>query len=191
MITIELLQNIANKLGIELAIMQAITKVESRSAGFQKGLPVILFERHIFYRQLQKQGFNVEQLAKKHPDLVNASAGGYLGGISENYRLAQAKKIDIDSAIESTSWGLFQIMGFYWQLLGYPSAQHFEQHMIESEAQQLDAFYRFISHQSNCKLLKAMKDKDFSTFAKLYNGPAYKKNNYDIKLKEAYENYAK
>lgn len=63
--------------------------------------------------------------------------------------------------------------------------------MTESEAMQLEAFYRFISHRSNCKLLQAMKNNDFSTFAKLYNGPTYKKNSYDTKLKEAYESYAK
>ena len=82
-------------------------------------------------------------------------------------------------------------MGFHWQLLGYESAIQFEELMTGSEEMQLDAFYRFVAHKSNSKLLQAMKDKDFSVFAKLYNGPAYKKNSYDLKLKEAYENYAK
>jgi hypothetical protein len=191
MITTEQLQNVANKLEVELAMVQAVTKIEARSSGIKNGLPVILFERHIFYRQLKKHGFDVEKLTNTYPDLINPTAGGYLGGARENYRLTLAKQIDIDSAIESASWGLFQIMGFHWQLLGYESAQQFEQQMTESEEMQLDAFYRFVTHKSNCKLLQAMKDKDFSTFAKLYNGPAYKKNNYDLKLKEAYENYAK
>lgn len=189
MITKEQLQNVANKLGVDLAMVQAVTKIEARSSGFKNGLPVILFERHIFYRQLKKHGFNVEQLAKTYPDLINPVAGGYLGGARENYRLTLAKQIDPQSAIESASWGLFQIMGFHWQLLGYESAQQFEQYMTESEEKQLDAFYRFVSHKTNCKLLQAMKDKDFQAFAKLYNGPAYKKNSYDTKLKEAYESY--
>lgn len=191
MITTEQLQNIANKLDIELPMIQAVTKIEARSSGFKNGLPIILFERHIFYLQLKKNGFNVEQLAKTYPDLINSSAGGYLGGNRENYRLTLAKQIDTKSAIESASWGLFQIMGFHWQLLGYESAIQFEKLMTESEEMQLDAFYRFVAHKSNSKLLQAMKDKDFSVFAKLYNGPAYKKNSYDLKLKEAYENYAK
>lgn len=190
MITKEQLQNVANKLGVELAIVQAVTKIEARSSGIKNGLPVILFERHIFYRQLKKHGFDIEKLSSTYPDLINPTAGGYLGGARENYRLTMAKQIDPQSAIESASWGLFQIMGFHWQLLGYESAQQFEQYMTESEEMQLDAFYRFISHKTNCKLLQAMKDKDFQIFAKLYNGPAYKKNSYDTKLKEAYESYA-
>lgn len=190
MITKEQLQNVANKLGVELAIVQAVTKIEARSSGIKNGLPVILFERHIFYRQLKKHGFDIEKLSSTYPDLINPTAGGYLGGARENYRLTMAKQIDPQSAIESASWGLFQIMGFHWQLLGYESAQQFEQYMTESEEMQLDAFYRFISHKTNCKLLQAMKDKDFQAFAKLYNGPAYKKNSYDTKLRGAYESYA-
>ena len=80
MITNEQLQNIAIKLDVEPAIIHAVTKIEAKSSGFKNGLPVILFERHIFYRQLKKNGFNVEQLAKTYPDLINSSSGGYLGG---------------------------------------------------------------------------------------------------------------
>ena len=36
---------------------------------------------------------------------------------------------------------------------------------------------------------KALKDKDWSTFAKLYNGPEYAKNKYDSKLSSAYLKY--
>lgn len=190
MITTALLQNIATKLGVELAMIQAITKIEARSSGFINGLPVILFERHIFYKLLKQRGFNVDSLCQQYPALINKSPGGYVGGTRENSRLSQAKQIDSAAAIESASWGLFQIMGFHWQLLGYQSAQQFEQLMSESEQNQLDAFYRFVSHQSNHRLLTAMKENDFVAFARLYNGPAYKQNNYDTKLKVAYETFA-
>lgn len=190
MITTALLQNIATKLGVELAMIQAITKIEARSSGFINGLPVILFERHIFYKLLKQRGFDVDSLCQLYPALINKSPGGYVGGTRENGRLSQAKQIDSAAAIESASWGLFQIMGFHWQLLGYQSAQQFEQLMSESEHNQLDAFYRFVSHQSNHRLLTAMKENDFVAFARLYNGPAYKQNNYDTKLKVAYETFA-
>ena len=35
----------------------------------------------------------------------------------------------------------------------------------------------------------ALQKQDWATFAKLYNGPAYKKNNYDSKLANAYARY--
>ncbi len=35
----------------------------------------------------------------------------------------------------------------------------------------------------------ALKNKDWGTFARLYNGPAYAQNKYDIKLAEAYQKY--
>lgn len=191
MITTEELQEVASKLAVELAMIQAVTKIEARHSGFKNGLPVILFERHIFYRQLKKRGFDVNRLSQTYPQLVNPTAGGYLGGNEENNRLASAKRIDRQAAIESASWGLFQIMGFHWAMLGYQSADEFEQLMSQNEQQQLDAFYRFISHPSNNQLLQAMKNKDFTRFARLYNGIAYQKNHYDVKLKEAYEAYAK
>ena len=102
----------------------------------------------------------MDSLSQQYPQLVNKTSGGYSGGTRENYRLTLAKQIDAQAAIESASWGLFQIMGFHWQMLGYQSAGQFEQQMSENEDNQL------------------------------YNGPAYKKNNYDEKLKAAYDTYS-
>ncbi|TEB41004.1 DUF3380 domain-containing protein, partial [Flavobacterium circumlabens] len=43
---------------------------------------------------------------------------------------------------------------------------------------------------SNDDLLEAIQSGDWKTFAKIYNGPKYKKNKYDEKLKSAYDDYA-
>ena len=87
-------------------------------------------------------------------------------------------------AIEACSWGAFQVMGYHWARLGYPSAQAFRDEMSHSEGRQLDAFIRFI--EADPALLKALKAKKWAEFARLYNGPAYKEYLYDAKLAAAF-----
>ena len=59
--------------------------------------------------------------------------------------------------------------------------------MSESEGQQLQAFVRFILADS--VLHNALKARKWAKVAELYNGPAYKRNLYDIKLARAYERH--
>ena len=53
-----------------------------------------------------------------------------------------------------------------------------------SEAEHFEAFVRFI--ETDPALHKALKGKKWAQFAKLYNGPAYARNLYDVKLERAY-----
>lgn len=184
------LQQAADTLAVPLASLQAINEVESRGRGFLvDGRPVILFERHIMYRQLKAKGGEVTRLARLYPNIVNVQRGGYIGGVAEYRRLDMAKTLDANCAIAATSWGCFQIMGWHWQRLGYVSAQKFAEAMHESETQQLNAFVRFI--KTDVALYQALKKQDWAEFARLYNGPAYKENQYDIKLAQAYRRYKK
>lgn len=182
------LKDQAKNLAIDYFVLLAVTKVEANSKGFiADGKPTVLFERHIFYKRLKKQGLDADRLSTQYPTLINKVAGGYLGGQRENYRLQMAKQINESCAIESASFGLFQIMGFHWQSLGYLSPQQFELSMSESELNQTEAFIRFISLPGNNKMITALQQYDFATFARLYNGPAYKKNRYDEKIKAEYD----
>ncbi len=186
------LQQAADRLGVPLASVMAVNQVESRGEGFAaNGRPVILFERHVMHARLQANGLSeaeADALAGKHPALVNRKAGGYIGGTAEHQRLAQAQQIHAVAALESASWGLFQIMGYHWQRLGYLDAQHFADTMALSEAAQLDAFVTFI--ETDTALHKALKGRKWAEFARRYNGPAYAKNLYDVKLARAYAQFA-
>ena len=174
----------AETLGVEVACIKAVTKVESRGSGFlSTGAPVILFERHWMYKLL-KVKFGKEPTLS---DVVDPKAGGYKGGGAEHTRLEHAVAIDRECALQSCSWGLFQIMGFHWKALGYASVQAFVNAQYKSEGAQLDTFVRFI--QINPGMKAALKAKDWAKFAKLYNGPAYAKNNYDTKLAESYASF--
>ncbi|QXI21114.1 N-acetylmuramidase family protein [Pseudomonas iranensis] len=192
------LVNAAERLGVPLASVYAVNEVESKGSGFlDNGKPVILFERHIMYRQLAKVRHegddpaalkrHADQLATTNPAIVNPKSGGYAGGSAEHQRLATARLIDDTAALESASWGAFQIMGFHWQRLGYSSVQEFVAAMSAGESQQFNAFVRFI--ETDTLLHKALKGRKWAEFAKLYNGPEYQRNLYDIKLQRAYERH--
>jgi hypothetical protein len=183
----------AERLGVDLAAVMAINEVESRGSGFhsggpRKGHPVILFERHIMRRRLEHHGISAVDHERRHPDIVNRRPGGYRGGPAEHSRLDKAREIHAESAIESASWGLFQIMGFHWQHLGYTSAQAWQEAMHASEGHQLDAFVRFI--EADRALHAALKRHDWRDVARRYNGPAFEKNDYDTKLAAAHRRHA-
>ncbi|MCS4282221.1 hypothetical protein M2396_000486 [Pseudomonas sp. BIGb0278] len=186
------------RLGVPVAAVYALNEVESKGRGFlDNGKPVILFERHVMYKRLQLAGspgddqeqllHRADLLAKQAPNLVNPKAGGYIGGSAEHQRLAQARQLDEVAALESASWGGFQVMGYHWQRLGYSSVHDFVDAMMRSEADHLEAFVRYIEADAN--LLKALKAQKWATVAKLYNGPDYQRNLYDVKLERAFERH--
>jgi len=168
--------------------IKAVREVEAPFGGFlPDGRVTILYERHVMYRRLYENGFDPDALAAKYPDIVNKKTGGYLGKAAEYNRLDAAKKLDPVSALESCSWGAYQIMGYHWKLLGFSSVYEFLAKMEESERGQLDCFVRFI--KANPVLLKAIRQDDWVTFARYYNGANYKANNYDVKLTAAFKKF--
>ncbi len=184
----------AERLGVDLAAIMAVNEVESRGQGFhvggpRSGEPVILFERHIMRRRLIHHERNPVPLQQQHPDLVNNRPGGYIGGHREHDRLWRAAELHRPSALESASWGAYQIMGFHWRALEYANVGAFEAAMSESEAAQLDAFVRFIEIDRG--LHAALRRQDWADFARRYNGPNYAINDYDTKLAAAYRRHSR
>lgn len=175
----------ARSLGVEVAALRAVAEVESRGDGFLvDGRPIILYERHIMSRLLTSHdAFMAAAVARTHPDIVSTTPGGYKGGITEWERLADAIAINRECALQSASWGMFQLMGFHWRRLGFNSVQAFVNAMYAGEPQQLDAFCRFICTDN--ALHKALVSRDWLTFARGYNGKAQK--GYDAKIAAAYK----
>ena len=177
----------AQELRCEVAAVMAVSEVESRGRGFfGNGTPVILFERHWMRRRLTHYGIDYTSYMQKYPNIVNTKTGGYKGGEVEHKRLALAQSIHDASALESASWGAYQIMGFHWESLGYDSAQHYVAEMMKGERQHLEAFVRFNLNDS--VLLKAIREKDFLTYALRYNGP--KQKEYDKRMESAYRRFS-
>ncbi len=175
----------AASLGVSVAHVKAVCEVEARGSGFlSDGRPKILFERHVFYKRLP-----ASKRAKAPSDICQPTAGGYIGNAAEWARLDRARAIDEVAALESASWGLFQIMGYHWKVLGYSSIHEFVEKMKHSEGEHLNAFVRYV--KADARLWNALRQNAWAVFARIYNGPAYAKNQYDIKLALAFKKHAR
>ena len=173
----------AHTLQCDVAAILAVSEVESSGSGFfSNGKAKILFERHWMRRRLAHHGIDYKPFMRAHPNVVNNRAGGYKGGLAEYARLEQAQLIHKDSALESASWGAYQIMGFHWENLDYDSPEHFTTMMQTSELEHLKAFVFF--NKKDPVLLNALQNKAWATYARRYNGPAHKR--YDQKIAAAY-----
>lgn len=190
-LTEEDFQLAAQLLDVEPAALKAVKEVESgRYGGFlPSGRPVILFEGHIFWKQLKQNGKNPETYARGNEDILYPkwTKAHYKSGEAEYDRLEKARLIDRDAADASASWGMFQIMGFNHKACGENTVAGFVEMMCKSELHQLLLSARFIK---NSGMLFALQQKNWADFAKRYNGPAYAQNKYDQKLAAAYNKYA-
>ncbi len=194
-------KDFAKQFGLELAMVKAVNEIESSGKGFLvDGRPRILFEGHIFWRELDKRGVNPTKFVSTTTKDVlykKWTKVHYKGGAGEHDRLKKAASISSrhefhEAAHCAASWGSFQIMGFHYKSLGYPSIDNFVSKMNTNEHEHLKAFGKFIEITSfkGKKLLDWIKEKNWARFAHGYNGPGYKKNKYDTKLKNAYAKYS-
>lgn len=167
-------------LGVAEPEIWAVLTVETRGFGFLKDRrPQILFERHIFS---QRTGHRFDA---HHPDISGRQPGGYEGGADEYTRLEKAVSLDQQAALQSASWGLSQVMGFNFKIAGYANVEDMVKAIVEGEDAHLESLANFI--RSNNKCLTAIRRRDWGSFAACYNGPAFRKNEYDSRLAAAYQ----
>ena len=136
------LKEFAQQYQLELATVKAVNEIESSGKGFLiDGRPRILFEGHVFWRQLKKKGLEPSQFTSERTKNILYSKWTkkyYEGGKQEYDRLEKAAGLSDDdrvhdAAYESASYGAFQIMGFHWGFLGFPSVDSFLAHMYTHE----------------------------------------------------------
>lgn len=170
----------AKSLGCEVEVIQAVVEQEAgiRGPWDEGGRPTILFERHKF------SGHTKGRWDGTHPDISNPSWGGY-GKFREQYsKLYRAATLDETAALKSASWGAFQILGENHVQAGHATLASFIDAMVRDVKAQLDAFVSFCGNDRRLK--KALQEKDWTTFARIYNGPDYKKNAYDTAMAAIY-----
>ncbi|MBM9595120.1 N-acetylmuramidase domain-containing protein [Roseitranquillus sediminis] len=170
----------AERLGVDIAVIKAVTAVEARGTGYIRNtdMPWILFEGHWFHRLTR--GVYTDRYP--HLSYPTWTKKFYKGGRGEYDRLIEAIGLcdEPDPALKSASWGLFQIMGFNHELAGFPDVRRFVNAMATSEGAQLDAFVSFVLAQP--VMAEHLREKRWAEFAKRYNGPGYQQNQYDTKL---------
>jgi hypothetical protein len=176
-------------LGTSIAEIKTVGLIEGGGEGFlSTGEPVILFEPHQFWRELKKVKINPEDHVKGNEDILYERWGEkpYGKSSAQHGRLARACKIHREAALQSCSWGLFQIMGYHYRACGCATLQEFINAMYKSEDEHLRLFCNFLKSTG---LDKPLREHKWAEFALRYNGSGYKKNNYDIKLKKAFEQF--
>lgn len=202
-ITMEKFCREAERLGVLLPVIRAVDEVESAGSGFfSDGRPKILCERHYFYKIIKNtHGLAMAEKARRMDSSVcNPKMGGHIGGRAEYGRLAKMTeichelKITDGIALRSASWGRYQIMGENFHKAGFKTVFQFVEAMFFSEDNHLEAFVNYIQNEmldDELQNLPSNPRKYAEIFARAYNGPAYKRNNYHVKIPRAYEKFRK
>lgn len=219
----------ALRLKCDPAVLKAIPAVETSGIGgfFPDSgtppIPTILYERTWFHRKTSGQydATNAD-LSMPPPKVLRALKASKDKDDQEEYARLQAVRmyprrdhngtanyrrfvnaclLDKSAAIQSCSWGKFQIMGFNWQACGFDSLLSFLKAAFTSERAQFGMYTGFIQHNQSGALREAVIAKDWVRIAEIYNGRAeaktpawWKKQHpqkpwvpYHVKLKEAYD----
>lgn len=177
---------VAEQFDVEVAVLRAVVAVEASGSGFDsKRRPKVLFEPHIFFRQLD--GKKRDRAVEEGLAYQKWGEKPYPKGSDAQYdRINRAMLIDQSAALKSASWGLGQIMGFNHSLAGYGDVETMVLACLDSEAKQVAMMMSFIK---NTNLLPKLREHDWAGFARGYNGPGFVKNAYDIKLETAYKQF--
>ena len=96
--------------------------------------------------------------------------------------------LDPRAALESTSWGLGQVMGYNAHSVGFANVEAMVADMAAAEGAQLRAAANFIA--ANHALLVAFRAHRWERVALHYNGAGYAENHYDVKLAQCHEKYS-
>jgi hypothetical protein len=210
----ELIKEAAETLSVDVPSVRAVVAVESSGLPFNPpdaktpqgrkvgGFPTIRFETEVFWKRLGK--INplrlVLQNTERLPDFVLEDSKDFGKAVlrkdwykplgkgdywSWDY-LETARIVNYYTANESTSWGAFQVMGFNYKYAGFKDVGSFvgAQRSLEG---QFSSFVSFI--KNNPAIHKALAKKNWAAFAKLYNGPGYRKNDYDGKMARFYNKF--
>lgn len=179
---------VAAEIGVEEAALRAVLAVESAGSGFDKaGRPKALFERHHFFKHLKTKPVELDQAVAMGLAYPKWGEKPYPKGSDAVYaEIAAAYDIDADAALLSTSWGLGQVMGSNFRMVGCASVDQMVKQAMDAEVSQLRHMAGFIKTSG---LLPKMQALDWAGFAKGYNGPGYAKNQYDVKLAAAYTKF--
>ena len=157
----------AGKLNCEPAAIWAVCDIESAGGGFLPDKrPKILFEAHIF-GQLTQHRWDTTHPNISAPVWNRALYGA--DGAHQYDRLAEAIGLDRAAALQSASWGMFQILGMNYTVCCFAGVEEYVAAMCDSEGTQLSAFAEFCRHGGLDRFLDTH---DWAQFALGYNGRA-------------------
>ncbi|KAB0269080.1 N-acetylmuramidase domain-containing protein [Microvirga brassicacearum] len=178
---------IGHRIGVGEDELHAFMDTECRGSGFDKqGRPQLLFEPHVFYRNLPA-GAKRDAAMALGIAYPNWRTGTYP---SDSYpRLTRALSIDETAAIKACSWGLGQILGENHIDAGYDTPQEMVTSFCADEENHLDASVNFIiankiddDLRALAKLTRPTTPDDCRVIVRVYNGVGYEANKYHIRF---------
>lgn len=132
-----------------------------------------------------------EYVEKKTGNIVQEDDIYGSPGIHQYKRLLIAYKLNQEAALQSCSWGKFQIMGFNYKVAGFASVKEFTKAMSLSDAEHMKAFLKFA--KSNPTLLEGLQNKDYEKIAEGHNGGSWRHINpdYATNIEKYYNDYTR
>jgi hypothetical protein len=165
--------------------IHAVMDVEAAGGAWDsQGRPKMLFEPHRFYKNLTDAGARARAVAA---GLAYPKWGEQPYPRDSYPRLIEAMKIDETAALKSASWGLGQVLGENFAMVGFDTVQAFVLGMLDDADAHLDAMVSFII---SAHLDDEIRSHNWAAFARGYNGPQYAKNDYDTKLAKAFAKWS-
>ncbi|MGS0574543.1 N-acetylmuramidase family protein [Xanthomonas oryzae pv. oryzicola] len=213
------IQDAAKELRCEPGLIFAIATQESSQSSFidldGNKIPAILYERHWFRKLTNPSKNQPSPYEATHPNICGPAykrakknkKGEYVEkktgnivqeddiygspGIHQYKRLLIAYKLNQEAALQSCSWGKFQIMGFNYKVAGFASVKEFTKAMSLSDAEHMKAFLKFA--KSNPTLLEGLQNKDYEKIAEGHNGGSWRHINpdYATNIEKYYNDYTR
>ena len=154
--------NYCKNQNIEAAILLAFISVETGGEGFDKNTGKILIQ------------FEPVWFKKKAPYAPSGLWSVNKVDVQSKEWLAfnDAFSKNPNAAMEATSIGLGQIMGFNYKRLGYKTVGEMYDYAKQGIKEQINQLVKFINTDENLK--QALLNKNWDKVASLYNGKGYK-----------------
>ena len=170
---------LAHRIAVGEDHFQAFLNVESRSRGFGgEGRPLILNEPHVFYRNLR--GAERDRAVAAGLAYPRWGEKPYPKSQDGRYEwLKAAMEINEAAALKSCSWGMSQILGENFSMVGFDTIQAMVRAFMNDEEEHVEAMVKFILASGIDDDLRAER---WHTVARVYNGPGYEKNHYHAKM---------
>jgi hypothetical protein len=163
----EILKEFANQYKLDWRLLAAILMKESNQEGFNNKKQIkTRLERHIL------SGFRdvLLDIKKRHPSLPGLKAEWIKKHSPEELNML------------STSYGMAQIMGYWYDLLEYETIKDMIDAWTASEEIQIRDFCLFCVRFNDGRFLNALIKQNLQSIAMQYNGKGYAQNSYDKDL---------
>lgn len=180
------IKDMAESFDLDSAAVCAFIAVETGGLGFDKntGKIIIQFEPSWFRKKAPYSPSGLWSVNK-----VDVQSKEWLA-------FNDAFRKNANAAMESTSIGLGQIMGFHYRTLGYETVGEMWDDAKNGIDRQIWQICKFIT--SNPNLMIALQTSNWDKVARIYNGSGYRelavkynRTPYDVSMKQQYDIYSK